>query len=724
MLAWSKDVFTERATTMVDSRSILRRSKTLVVVGLVFGLLTPLSGALPTVQALDNGLAVTPPMGFNDWNAFGCNVSAKLIEETADAMVANGMKDAGYTYVTMDDCWMAGQEQPRNTDARVQAGRDANGTLVPDPTNFPDGIKVVADYVHARGLKLGIYEDAGTATCQGLAGSYGHEAQDAQTFAAWGVDYLKYDFCNYPTTGEFAGKTKTEIAQTLYARMRDALAATGRPIVFSMSLALETDLQQQTWASPLGNLWRTTADISDKWESVVSIFHQNVQYAQYASPGAWNDPDMLEVGNGGMTDTEYRSHFSLWAMMAAPLIAGTDLRTASAATLAIYNNTDVIAVDQDSLGVQGTVLASDGTHWTLTKPLANGDKAILFFNEGSTPAFEQMSLASLGRYVAYLPAIVQNATNTSATSQAAFQVRDLWAHTDSTVANTLSAWVPPHGVALFRVSSGTSSSDVAPHVSFGGSASPDFVPQGTSTTVTAQLTNDGAQVVDNIQVALTAPSGWTVTQDMRASSSVSATSTTKASWTVAVPTGAVTGTTTLTVTGTYRVGNSGTTTTTNTLSIVVPPSAPTASAYLSDLAWVSAKGTVERDHSVPPFAPPGSPPGAPGTITIAGTAYTKGLGTQQGSDIQYYLGGQCSTLTAVAGVDDSAQAFAGTPSAEFQIVVDGNVVFDQTIAKGTAVNINQPLTGAHVVNLVVVSSSSFASTAADWADAHVTCGGS
>src|SRR3954454_12329600 len=236
--------------------------------------------------ALDNGLAKTPPMGYNDWNAFGCNVSAKLIEETADAMVANGMRDAGYRYVTMDDCWMAGQNEARGSATRITAGRDATtGKLIPDPTNFPDGIKAVADYVHARGLKLGIYEDVGTATCQGLAGSYQHEAVDAQTFADWGVDYLKYDFCNVPTTGEFAGKSTVDIAKTLYGRMRDALAATGRPIVFSMSLALTTGLEQQTCAGAYGNLWRTTPDISDTWPSVVSIFKQNVAYAPYAGPG-------------------------------------------------------------------------------------------------------------------------------------------------------------------------------------------------------------------------------------------------------------------------------------------------------------------------------------------------------------------------------------------------------------------------------------------------------
>src|SRR5690242_18440553 len=239
--------------------------------------------AAPSAAALDNGLVRTPPMGFNDWNAFGCNVSEQLIKQTADFFVSSGMKAAGYQYVNIDDCWMTHQ-------------RDAQGRLVPDPVKFPDGIKGTADYVHSLGLKLGIYEDAGTATCAGYPGSLGHERVDAQTFADWGVDYLKYDNCNN------AGSTTTQQYIDRYSAMRDALAATGRPIVYSIC---EWGVNQPwTWAPDVGNLWRTTGDISDNWNSLKSIVNQNAPLAASAGPGAWNDPDMLEIGNGGMTDTE------------------------------------------------------------------------------------------------------------------------------------------------------------------------------------------------------------------------------------------------------------------------------------------------------------------------------------------------------------------------------------------------------------------------------------
>ncbi|MDQ1495884.1 MAG: alpha-galactosidase [Actinomycetota bacterium] len=656
--------------------------------------------------ALDNGLALTPPMGFNDWNAFGCNVSAALIEQTADAMVANGMRDAGYKYVAMDDCWMAGRTQPRGSAARATAGRDASGTLVPDPTSFPDGIKAVADYVHARGLKLGIYEDVGTTTCQGLAGSYGHETHDAQTFASWGVDYLKYDFCNLPstTTGEFAGYTTVAMAQVLYGRMRDALAATGAPIVFSMSLALSTGLAQQTWAAPLGNLWRTTSDISDTWSSIVSIFQQNIQYGAYQKPGAWNDPDMLEVGNGGMTDTEYRSHFSLWSIMAAPLIAGTDLRTASAATLAIYNNPDVIAVDQDPLGAEGTTLSSDGTHWTIVKPLANGDKAVLLFNEGSTPAQQSVALSTLG----------------FTGRQSAYQVRDLWSHQTSTAASTLTATVASHGVAMFRITAGKRS-EAPSHVSLFGTASPRYVEAGKSTELTATLTNDGGTPLEQVGLTASVPSGWTIKPTQPARKEVKGTAATTATWTLSVPVGTVAGTNSVMITASYKADDEtrGSTVTT-TVDVIVPPTPPTATSYLSDLDWVTKTGTVYRDQSVPPSSAPGSP----GVISVAGTTYSKGLGTQQGSAIEYYLGGRCTSLNAVIGVDDTARTSQGaTPSAEFRIIADDSTVFDQTVAKGTAVNVTQAIAGAQVVDLLVVPGSGFGATPADWAGAQVTCTG-
>ncbi|OLE28553.1 MAG: alpha-galactosidase, partial [Actinobacteria bacterium 13_1_20CM_3_71_11] len=370
--------------------------------------------AAPAV-ALNNGLARTPPMGWNDWNAFGCNVNEQLVQQTADTIVNSGMKAAGYQYVNIDDCWMTGS-------------RDAVGRLVPDPVKFPHGITGVANYVHGKGLKLGIYESAGTATCAGFPGSLGHEQTDANTFASWGVDYLKYDNCNNQGVPH----------QQRYAAMRDALAATGRPIVYSLCEWGEASVW--TWGAGTGNLWRTTGDISANYGSMLSIFHQNVGLASFAGPGGWNDPDMLEVGNG-MSFTEDRAEFSLWAQMAAPLIAGTDLRTASPATLSLYTNTDVTAVDQDPLGRQGTMVSASGGLDVLAKPLANGDVSVVLFNENSAPATISTTAAAVGKAPA-----------------SSYRLTNLWSKVVTTTTGPISATVPGHGVVMYRLAAGSGSS--------------------------------------------------------------------------------------------------------------------------------------------------------------------------------------------------------------------------------------------------------------------------
>jgi hypothetical protein len=404
-------------------------------------------------------------MGWNDWNAFGCNVSAKLVEETADKIVSSGLKADGYDYVNIDDCWMS-------------PDRDAAGNLVPDPVKFPDGIKGVADYVHSLGLKLGIYESAGTYTCQGFPGSLGHEQQDADSFASWGVDYLKYDNCY----------NQGIPAQTRYTAMRDALARTGRPIVFSLCDWGEESVA--SWGGSVGNLWRTTGDISASYASMLANFHVNVGLAAGAGPGAWNDPDMLEVGNG-MTPTEDRSAFSLWAEMAAPLIAGTDLTTASPATLAIYGNKEVIAVDQDSLGRQGVEVASTGGLDVLAKPLSDGSVAVALFNENDTPATISTSAAVVGLG-----------------SAPGYTVRDLWAHTTTESRGTLSAFVPAHGTVLYRVAATSQPGGYAPSATL-ANALPQQATAGVPTTVTTTFTNNGS-AVDSVRLGLKAPDGWSV----------------------------------------------------------------------------------------------------------------------------------------------------------------------------------------------------------------------
>ena len=363
-----------------------------------------------------NGLALTPPMGWNSWNKFACDINEKIVRATADAMVTSGMKDAGYQYVVVDDCW--------------HGKRDANGFITADPERFPSGMKALADYIHSKGLKFGIYSDAGRMTCGRRPGSQGHEYQDALTYARWGVDYLKYDWC-------YTGGRNAEEA---YALMADALRSTGRDIV--LSICEWGTNQPWLWASKIGNLWRTTGDITDKWQGkysyswgIVNIVDMNEPLWPYAGPGHWNDPDMLEVGNGGLTPTEYRSHFSLWAMMAAPLIAGNDIANMDETTRSILLNKEVIAVDQDRLGIQGRRVSKTGDREVWVKPLSGGARAVLLFNRGKDPVDFGFTWDQL-EYPAKLRA----------------RVRDLGAHRDvGTRAGFFTATVEPHGVVMLKV---------------------------------------------------------------------------------------------------------------------------------------------------------------------------------------------------------------------------------------------------------------------------------
>ena len=353
-------------------------------------------------------LAPTPPMGWNSWNKFGCNVSDKLIREMADAMVSSGMQAAGYQYVNIDDCW--------------QVSRDASGTIVADPTRFPSGIKALADYVHSKGLKLGIYTDAGTGTCEKRPGSLNHEVQDAKTYASWGIDYVKIDWCN-------AEGLDPEVQ---YAKLRDALAQSGRPIVFSIcNWGVKTPWR---WGPATGNLWRTTGDINDTYDRMSLIgFGQN-GLEKFAGPGHWNDPDMLEIGNGGMKRDEYRTHMALWALLAAPLLAGNDLRSMSPETKELLTNSDVLAVNQDKKGVQGHRVWEEGPLEIWVKPLADGSQAVGLFNRSESASKLTLDFKSIG-------------------APASAKLRDLLDHKDlGAVQNSYLAEVPTHGVVLVRVS--------------------------------------------------------------------------------------------------------------------------------------------------------------------------------------------------------------------------------------------------------------------------------
>ncbi len=370
-------------------------------------------------HALDNGLAKTPPMGWNSWNKFACKgLNEKVVRETADAMVANGMKDAGYQYVILDDCW--------------QTSRDANGNILADAERFPSGIKALADYIHSKGMKFGLYSDAGTLTCAKRPGSIGHEYQDAKQYAAWGVDYLKEDWCS---------TLPNQNSESSYTLMRDALAASGRPIVFSICEWGST--KPWLWAGPVGNLWRSTGDIQDCWDckkdwggnGVVQIIDQMSGLETYAGPGHWNDPDMLEVGNGGLTKEENRAHFSMWAMFSAPLLAGNDVSNMSADTKEILLNKEVIAVDQDTLGQQARRVKKTGDLEIWSKQLQDGGRAVALLNRGSAATKMSVAWTDIG-YPDSLSA----------------SVRDLWNAKDiGKQSGAYSAEVPSHGVVMITV---------------------------------------------------------------------------------------------------------------------------------------------------------------------------------------------------------------------------------------------------------------------------------
>ncbi|HZT71078.1 MAG TPA: glycoside hydrolase family 27 protein [Terriglobia bacterium] len=355
-------------------------------------------------------LAKTPPMGWNSWNHFGCKITDSIVRAQADAMVSSGMKAAGYEYVNIDDCW--------------EGRRDSQGFIHPN-SKFPD-MKSLAEYVHSKGLKLGIYSSPGPKTCAGYEGSYGHEQQDAETYAKWGIDYLKYDWCSARYVYQ------PEQFPAAFEKMHQALLSTGRPIVYS----IHGRGRVWAWARSVGaNLWRTTGDIKDDYNRMIAIGFGQSGLAQFAGPGHWNDPDMLEIGNGGMTAGEYRTHMSLWCLLAAPLITGNDLTRMSAETLAILTNPEVIAIDQDPLGVEGHRVWEEGPLEIWIKPLADGSKAVGLFNREQSTIRITVKFSDIG--------IGERAT-----------VRDLWARRDlGTFTGSYSADVEHHGVVLIKVTS-------------------------------------------------------------------------------------------------------------------------------------------------------------------------------------------------------------------------------------------------------------------------------
>ncbi|CAG7879033.1 unnamed protein product [Brassica rapa] len=407
--------------TIIEGNKQINFDQAMVLLGFFLLIITfTLSLSLTLTQVVDgfqsrmlmnNGLALTPQMGWNSWNHFQCNINENLIKQTADAMVSSGLSAIGYKYINIDDCW-------------GELKRDSKGNLVAKASTFPSGIKALSDYVHSKGLKLGIYSDAGTLTCsQTMPGSLGHEEQDAKTFASWGIDYLKYDNCQNTGTSP----------KERYPKMSRALINSGRSIFFSLCEWGQED--PATWAGAIGNSWRTTGDIRDNWQSMTMIADQNDRWASYARPGSWNDPDMLEVGNGGMTREEYRSHFSIWALAKAPLLIGCDLRSMDKVTYELLSNKEVIGVNQDKLGIQGKKIKKEGDLEVWAGPLSMKRVAVILWNRGSSTANITARWEDIGL-----------------DSSAIVNARDLWAHsTHSGVRKQLSALVEPHACKMYTL---------------------------------------------------------------------------------------------------------------------------------------------------------------------------------------------------------------------------------------------------------------------------------
>jgi alpha-galactosidase len=643
------------------------------VAATLFAVPVPASGS-PVVAATAPSAA--PPMGWNSWNRFGCNINEQVIRGAADGLIASGMRDAGYEYVNIDDCW-------------AESERNAEGKFEPNHTTFPSGIKALADYVHERGLKLGIYTSAGTRTCAlTMPGGLDHEDVDAQTFADWGVDYLKYDNCNNQ------GRPAIE----RYTKMGEALKKTGREIVYALCEWGEN--QPWKWGKTSGaQLWRTTGDISDSWSSMTGILDQQVGLEAYSGPGGWNDPDMLEVGNGGMTDAEYRSHFALWSLMNAPLLAGNDLSAMSEATKKILLNKDLIAVDQDWGGKQGHKVRDDGDAEVWAKPMSDGSATVVLLNRGSSATTLSSSAREIGLG-----------------ASPDYRVRDLWTGSETESTGTLRAGVPSHGSAVFRVWP-AERTDAAPHTSL-ALQSDEYVTGDGPFTATVTLFNDGSTPVKTVSAHLGVAAGWKVqgSPDVTVPE-IAPGKSWKQAWTIR-PDSPDAVNVALTSTASYETawGTKSLDATGSTAFVFTPPK---GTSRLSKATWVFAEngwGPVERGTS---NGENGQGDGH--RPTVAGTVYLDALGVHSPSKIRFYLGAGCRTFTALTGLDDEAGAVG---SAQFTVVGDGKQLATTGVFRpGTpAKPLQVSLTGVRVLDLVVTDGGDGNTwDHSDWINPMLTC---
>ncbi len=679
----------------------------------------PGARAAASAPSLDNGLARTPYQGWNTYYGLGTHYNESTIVSVAKAMADRGLRDAGYNYVWLDGGWWNGT-------------RDGDGNITVSSSQWPHGLAWLTSYIHSLGLKAGIYTDAGATGCGGGGqGSYGHYQQDVDQFAAWGFDAVKVDFC---------GGTQMGLdPATAYGQFRDALLANSshRPMLFNICNPFEPGeyapgvppysrsvYNSYSFGPSTGNSWRTDTDVgfahSIQWQDVLRNLDADARHPEAAGPGHWNDPDYLGP-ELGMTPAEAQAQFTMWSMVAAPLIIGSDVRSLSAQTIAMLTNRDVLAVDQDTLGVQGTRLSQQGNGDVWVKPLANGDRAVALLNRGSTPVTLSTTAAAVG-----LPHADR------------YTMNDLWAHKQTETAGTIRATVPPDSALLYRVSP-QAAPGTAPAVTLSApsvqapasSAGGPVLPPGGQATVTATFFNDARDPATNVRLNLAAPPGYQVTSSGSPSSpAIPSGGSLPVTWTVQAPKGALPGGISLNVTASYQWagapppsgGSPGVQagSMSSPIQLTVPYPPPTGTAYLSGQPWLDASSGweyVTRDASV----------SGAGPITMQGQTYPRGIGVASPSQVDFFLGGQCSQLTATVGIDDivnKVNSSGGT--AGFQVYADGSKIYDSGVVDRTSTRqVNVSIAGAQVVSLVVNDGGDGTyNDRADWGGLQLSCASS
>ena len=661
----------------------------------------------PTTAAPINDLARTPYQGWNTYYGLGSGFNEQSVKDEAKALVDRGLKAAGYNYVWIDGGWWSGT-------------RDASGNITASSSQWPDGMKAVADYIHSLGLKAGIYTDTGSNGCGGTnQGSFGHYQQDVDQFAGWGYDAVKVDFCG----GEQQGLDPA----TAYGQFRDALLnnSSHRPMLFNICNPFvpatgaapgRSAYDSYTFGPTTGNSWRTDTDVgfvhNVQFADVLRNLDDDARHPEAAGPGHWNDPDYLGP-ELGMTAAEAHSQFSMWSVVAAPLIIGSDVASLSDSTVSMLTNREVLAVDQDPLGVQGTAIATSGSTQVWTKPLANGDRAVALFNRGTSSQTISTTADAVG-----LP------------YSGSYALRDLWQHTTSETAGVISATVAPHSTVLLRVSRQGDVANTAPAttlspltVTAAAQAGQPLVLPGTSFEASADFTDNGRLDLRNAALTLDAPAGWTVTpqspttaQRLRTGQRLGGT------WRITPPPGTEPGPDGLKVTASYgwyggsptvlRTGTAG-----QTSPVQVPAAPPSGTGALSHHPWLDASSgylvpRVDREDA------------GGGSLVMHGTTYPEGVGVASPSTVEYYVGGNCSTLTGTVGIDDSAGFDPTGGTVDFQVLGDGVKLYDSGLVDRSATHaLNVGLGSAKVISLVVGDGGDGGyNDRADWAGLQISCG--